>query len=64
MNKVQNKNVSNKMNRIKIGFGECLEVEAESEELSFSQLKEEILTLLEVAKKTVIKTPANRHEVA
>lgn len=62
MNKVSNKTC--KLNRIKIAFGDCLEVEAESEELSFSQLKEEILTLLEVAKKTVIKTPANRHEVA
>lgn len=62
MNKAQNK--SCKLNRIKIAFGECLEVEIESEELSFSQLKEEALSLLDVAKKTVTKTPANRHEVA
>lgn len=61
MNKAQNK--SCKLNRIKIAFGDCLEVEVESEELNFLQLKEEALLLLEVAKNTVIKTPDNRHEV-
>lgn len=55
---------SHRVNRIKIGFGDCLEVEVESEELSFLQLKEEALSLLDVAKKTVIKTPVNQNEVA
>lgn len=58
------KDDSHKTNRIRIGFGECLEVETESEELSFEQLKEQTLQLLEIAKKTVTKTPANHHEVA
>lgn len=53
-----------KMNRIKIAFGDCLEVEVESEELSFLKLKDEALSLLDVAKKTVIKAPANPHETA
>jgi hypothetical protein len=53
-----------KVNRIKIAFGDCLEVEVESEELNFLQLKEEALRLLEIAKKTVIKTPVNQHETA
>lgn len=53
-----------KVNRIKIAFGDCLEVEVESEELSFLQLKEEALSLLDIAKKTVIKTPVNQHETA
>lgn len=64
MNKTENKNNSRKLNRIKIAFGECLEVEVESEELDFEQLKKESLELLEVAKKTVIKTPTNKNEVA
>ena len=53
-----------KINRIKIAFGDCLEVEVESEELNFLQLKEEVLQLLDVAKKTVIRTPVNQHETA
>ena len=53
-----------KMNRIKIGFGDCLEVEVESEELDFWQLKKEMLMLLDIAKQTVIKTPVNQHETA
>ena len=64
MNKSQNKNVNCKLNRIKIGFGDCLEIEVESEELNFLQLKEEALMLLETAKNTVIKAPANKYEVA
>ena len=59
-----NKNSCYKINRIKIGFGDCLEVEVESEELGFLQLKEEALKILEIAKKIVIKTPANKYEVA
>jgi hypothetical protein len=53
-----------KVNRIKIAFGDCLEVEVESEELSFLQLKEEVLQLLDVAKKTVTKAPVNQYETA
>jgi hypothetical protein len=55
---------SRPINRIKIGFGECIEIEVESEELNFLQLKEEALLLLDVAKTTIIKTPVNPHETA
>lgn len=55
---------NNPINRIKISLTECIEVEVESEELNFEQLKIQALELLEVAKKTVIRSPANRHEVA
>ena len=58
------KDDGHKTNRIRICFSECIEVEVESEELNFLQLKEEALLLLDVAKKTVIKTPANHNEVA
>jgi len=52
------------INRIKISLSECIEVEVESEELTFEQLKIQSLELLEIAKKTVIRSPANKHEVA
>lgn len=58
------KESSHKINRIKIGFGDCLEVEIESEELNFLQLKTEALQLLEIAKKIVTKAPADKNEVA
>jgi len=52
------------INRIKISLTECIEVEVESEELSFEQLKIQSLELLEVAKKNVLRTPVNKHETA
>lgn len=58
------KNDSCKLNHIKISLQECVEVEVESEELNFEQLKLQTLELLEIAKKNVIRTPVNRHEVA
>lgn len=39
-------------------------MEVESEELNFMELRQEALSLLDVAKKTVIKTPVNQHETA
>lgn len=55
---------NHKTNRIKIAFGEILEIEVESEDLSFIKLKEQALDLLEVAKKTALKAPVNIYETA
>lgn len=63
-NNKYNKDDDRKLNRIKISLQECIEVEVESEELSFDQLKIQSLELLEVAKKTVMRTHTNNHEVA
>lgn len=63
-NNKDNKDDDRKLNRIKISLQECIEVEVESEELSFDQLKVQSLELLEVAKKTVMRTPVNKHETA
>lgn len=66
--KTNNKDSKNKdnnpINRIKISLTECIEVEVESEELNFDQLKMQALELLEVAKKNVLRTPINKHETA
>lgn len=63
-NNKDNKDDDRKLNRIKISLQECIEVEVESEELSFDQLKIQSLELLEVAKKSVLRTPVNKHETA
>ena len=63
-NNKYNKDNSRPLNRIKISLQECIEVEAESEELNFEQLKLQVLELLDVAKKNVLRTPVNKHEVA
>lgn len=65
--KTNNKDIrdSNRpLNRIKISLQECIEVEVESEELNFEQLKVQSLELLEIAKKSVLRTPVNKHETA
>lgn len=62
--KTNNKDNTRPLNRIKISLTECIEVEVESEELSFEQLKIQSLDLLEVAKKSVLRTPVNKHETA
>ena len=64
MTKVSNKDNNTPLNRIKIVLSECIEVEVESEELDFEQLKLQALELLEVAKKSVLRTPVNKHETA
>lgn len=64
--KTDNKDIrdNRSLNRIKISLQECIEVEIESEELSFEQLKIQSLDLLDVAKRSVLRTPVNKHETA
>lgn len=53
-------------NRINIAFRDCLQIEIESNELKFSDVKKEILDLLKIVKKDLLdaeKKP-NEHEVA
>lgn len=43
-------------NRIHIGFSDCLNIEVESSELSFEELKKEALDLVETIKSDIMKT--------
>lgn len=53
-------------NRINISYRDCLQVEVESGELLFSELKKEALELLKVVKGHLVDSekPPNEHEVA
>jgi len=53
-------------NRIHIGFSDCLNIEVESSELSFEELKNEALSLVETIKNDIMKskTKPNPNDVA
>ncbi len=53
-------------NRINISYRDCLQVEVESGELTFAQLKIEALELLKTVKEHLVDSekPPNEHEVA
>lgn len=51
-------------NAIRMRFPECIEVECESGELSFHELKKETLELLKIAKGHVMKSDVYEHETA
>lgn len=71
MSKIKMRNIPNipteiMTNRINIAFRDCLQIEIESNELKFSDVKKEILDLLKIVKKDLLdaeKKP-NEHEVA
>ena len=49
-------NLPERVNRIHIGFSDCLNIEVESSELSFKDLKAEALSLVNTIKNDIIKT--------
>jgi hypothetical protein len=49
-------NLPERTNRIHIGFSDCLQVEVESNELNFKELKKEALNLVETIKSDIMKS--------
>lgn len=49
-------NLPERNNRIHIGFSDCLNIEVESSELSFEELKKEALFLVETIKEDIMKS--------
>ena len=51
-------------NYIRLAFPECCEIECSSDELTFGEIKEQALDLLNIAKKHRFNTEENKLEVA
>ena len=62
--KTNDDNVQIHMSRIRIAVQEIIEIEVESDELSFSDLKKEALDIFKFAKENTLNTKSNDIDVA